>query len=62
MFLLLTLALLVGVLRTDLGDSTREAFMAFALIPFFWFPSVLFQTRAMPLFPHASIPFWRGKG
>ena len=40
-FLLLTLALLVVVLRTDLTDSTREAFMVFASIPFFWCPSVL---------------------
>ncbi|MEE9268006.1 MAG: hypothetical protein V3U70_01205, partial [Thermoplasmata archaeon] len=52
MFLLLTLALLLGVLRTDLSDSTRKAFMAFALILFFfWFVSVLFQIRAIPLFP-----------
>ncbi len=52
MVLLLTLALLLGVLRTDLSDSTRKAFMAFALILFFfWFVSVLFQSRAIPLFP-----------
>ncbi len=52
MFLLLTLALLVGVLRTDLSDSTRKGFMAFALILFFfWFLSVLFQSPAIPFFP-----------
>ncbi len=52
MFLLLTLALPLGVLRTDLSDSTRKAFMAFALILFFfWFVSVLFQIRAIPLLP-----------
>ncbi len=52
MVLLLTLALLLGVLRTDLSDSTRKAFMAFALILFFlWFVSVLFQSPAIPLFP-----------
>ena len=52
MFLLLIFALLVGVLRTDLSDSTRKGFMAFALILFFfWFISVLFQSRAIPFFP-----------
>ncbi|MCJ2531745.1 MAG: hypothetical protein LN413_05500 [Candidatus Thermoplasmatota archaeon] len=52
MFLLLILALLVGVLRTDLSDSTRKGFMAFALILFFfWFVTVLFQSRAIPFFP-----------
>ena len=63
MFLLLTPALLLGVCRTDLSDSTRKAFVAFAWIPFFfWFLSVLLQTHAMPLFPYASIRFRRGKG
>ncbi len=52
MFLLLIFALLVGVLRTDLSDSTRKGFMAFALILFFfWFISVLFQSRVIPFFP-----------
>ncbi|MFQ6012201.1 MAG: hypothetical protein ACE5LS_00940 [Thermoplasmata archaeon] len=51
MFLLLMFALLVGVQRTDLSDSTRKAFMAFALILFIsWFLVVLFQSRAVPFF------------
>lgn len=52
MFLLLTFALLVGVLRTDLSDSTRKAFMAFALILFVaWFLSILALSQIAPFVP-----------
>lgn len=50
MFLLLVFALLVGTQRTDLSDSTRKAFMAFALIVFFfWWITVLSQSQLLTL-------------
>jgi uncharacterized membrane protein len=49
MFLLFLFALLVGVQRTDLSDSTRTAFMAFALVVFLlWWWTVISQSQYYP--------------